>query len=427
MKNTVAFMTAILLISLTFFGCAPNITEKTPIIQLWTGSCMVGEDEFEKEQSEWILSQLIDEYNAAQDKVEVQLTYFDDADMLVQALKAADLSETDIPDIAVVQSGVYLKDISEIFAPLNGYVTDSFKEKSAYWETTTFDDIIYGYPTTGVNITYFAYNRDLVSTAGLDFDNNPPKTLAELVSDLETIKNAGIVPITAGDYELNDLFSTAIAKWWFQGSDLQTIQSDGYRFSTDTGFLEACEIAQDFWKSGYIVDDYITNQDTLGDLINGRAALYNTFIFELGILEESMGDNLGLFPVPDLSENCAEQGLNLGSCNQCMSILAKSTKKEESVAFIEWLLSKENSVRLYQEYKGMPIRTDVSLADLGWENDKYYAQILPLMDNICTYPDYLIIGANELADAYYKYGPMMVTCKITPIEYASYLDNAFGN
>lgn len=152
--------------------------------------------------------------------------------------------------------------------------------------------------------------------------------------------------------------------------------------------------------------------------------MYNSFVFELGLLEDAMGENLGILLVPDLSASCINPGLSLGSCNQCMSITRSSSYKEDCARFIEWLLNRENSIELYKKYKGLPIRKDISLKDLGWDGNEYYTKIYPCVENIATYPEYMVMGIGDLADTYYTYGPQLITGEISPSHYAELLDQA---
>lgn len=427
-KNIAKLLVLVIAISL-FSGCANKnkIGDELKTIKLWSGYCMIAEDELEMEKSEWILTKLVDKYNEIQDDIRVEFSYFDDDDVMLQTLKASVAEGKDIPDIVVVQSGVYLEDLKDIFTPINNYLSEDYKSSTRYWETTTFSDEIYGYPTTGANVTYFAYNKALINQAGLDFENNPPTTVEEFLSACETIKAEGIVPITAGDYECNDFFSTLVSKWWVQDTGIDGIKQHGANktsFSSDQGFINACSIVQDMWNAGYIINDYVTNEDTISDLADGKAAMYNSFVFELGLLEDAMGENLGILLVPDLSASCINPGLSLGSCNQCMSITRSSNNKEECVRFIEWLLNRENSIELYKKYKGLPIRKDISLKDLGWDENEHYAKLYPCVENIATYPEYMVMGIGDLADTYYTYGPQLITGEISPSRYAELLDQA---
>ena len=84
-------------------------------------------------------------YNEIQDDIRVEFSYFDDDDVMLQTLKASVAEGKDIPDIVVVQSGVYLEDLKDIFTPINNYLSEDYKSSTRYWETTTFSDEIYGY------------------------------------------------------------------------------------------------------------------------------------------------------------------------------------------------------------------------------------------------------------------------------------------
>ena len=109
----------------------------------------------------------------------------------------------------------------------------------------------------GRNIYKLAINdqNTFYNQVGLDFENNPPTTVEEFLSACETIKAKGIVPITAGDYECNDFFSTLVSKWWMQDTGVDSIKQHGSNktsFSSDQGFINACSIVQDMWNAGYI-------------------------------------------------------------------------------------------------------------------------------------------------------------------------------
>ena len=145
-KNIAKLLVLVIAISL-FSGCANKnkIGDELKTIKLWSGYCMIAEDELEMEKSEWILTKLVDKYNEIQDDIRVEFSYFDDDDVMLQTLKASVAEGKDIPDIVVVQSGVYLEDLKDIFTPINNYLSEDYKSSTRYWETTTFSDEIYGY------------------------------------------------------------------------------------------------------------------------------------------------------------------------------------------------------------------------------------------------------------------------------------------
>ena len=80
-KNIAKLLVLVIAISL-FSGCANKnkIGDELKTIKLWSGYCMIAEDELEMEKSEWILTKLVDKYNEIQDDIRVEFSYFDDID-----------------------------------------------------------------------------------------------------------------------------------------------------------------------------------------------------------------------------------------------------------------------------------------------------------------------------------------------------------
>lgn len=69
-KNIAKLLVLVIAISL-FSGCANKnkIGDELKTIKLWSGYCMIAEDELEMEKSEWILTKLVDKYNDEKSKV----------------------------------------------------------------------------------------------------------------------------------------------------------------------------------------------------------------------------------------------------------------------------------------------------------------------------------------------------------------------
>lgn len=83
-KNIAKLLVLVIAISL-FSGCANKnkIGDELKTIKLWSGYCMIAEDELEMEKSEWILTKLVDKYNEIQDDIRVEFSYFDDDDVTI--------------------------------------------------------------------------------------------------------------------------------------------------------------------------------------------------------------------------------------------------------------------------------------------------------------------------------------------------------
>lgn len=101
-KNIAKLLVLVIAISL-FSGCANKnkIGDELKTIKLWSGYCMIAEDELEMEKSEWILTKLVDKYNEIQDDIRVEFSYFDDDDVMLQTLKASVAEGKDIPDMGI--------------------------------------------------------------------------------------------------------------------------------------------------------------------------------------------------------------------------------------------------------------------------------------------------------------------------------------
>lgn len=75
-KNIAKLLVLVIAISL-FSGCANKnkIGDELKTIKLWSGYCMIAEDELEMEKSEWILTKLVDKYMGIGDLADTYYTY----------------------------------------------------------------------------------------------------------------------------------------------------------------------------------------------------------------------------------------------------------------------------------------------------------------------------------------------------------------
>ena len=75
-KNIAKLLVLVIAISL-FSGCANKnkIGDELKTIKLWSGYCMIAEDELEMEKSEWILTKLVDKYMGIVDLADTYYTY----------------------------------------------------------------------------------------------------------------------------------------------------------------------------------------------------------------------------------------------------------------------------------------------------------------------------------------------------------------
>jgi raffinose/stachyose/melibiose transport system substrate-binding protein len=146
--------------------------------------------------------QAADDYMALHPNVSIEITVLENAafkDRLVTVMQAGDP-----PDIFEAWGGGTLWEYADagmlrnIAPELEGAWKDSFSAKAAL-ELFGKDGAYYGVPWTWGMVSMF-YNKALFEQAGLDPDN-PPATWTDFLAAVQTLKDAGITPISVGEGE----------------------------------------------------------------------------------------------------------------------------------------------------------------------------------------------------------------------------------
>ncbi len=402
-----------------------NIKEKK-VINIWGGEALIGETELEMDQSEWLLTKLIKEYEENNDQLEINYTYIEDDSILYQIFKRSKDIPEEVPDIVILETGNAFLELTSSFYAIDDFISEEDMETQLNWENTKGEDgKIYGYPTGGMLIGLVAYNKALAKELDLDLDNNPPKYFDEFEKMLEYVKkNSDILPIASGDLTYNSLYSNMISKWWLQQSGYKItdeIKSNNYKFEDDKAFLESLEIGQDFYTKGYINLDYATNDSPLSDFINSEALFFPTHNADLKFLYEMLGDDLGVMEIPDYAKGVDVPSLNFGTCCQCFSIVKSTKYPEECYKLLEWLNNRENSIKMNYTYGTLPAKKDVSFTDVGYIEEEVYEDIYHIRDHaklsVLTFLD------QELQQQYFRYGVQTMINQMEPKEFAKILDD----
>ncbi|MCA9906940.1 MAG: extracellular solute-binding protein, partial [Anaerolineae bacterium] len=193
-----------------------------------------------------------------------------------------------------------LRDIS---SELDGEWKDSIAAQSAL-ELFGQDGAYYGVPWQWGAVGIY-YNKDLFEQAGLD-PESPPTTWSEFLSAVQTLKDAGITPITVGE---GDKWPGHF--WWVylairnggQQAFLDAFNRDGS--FTDAPFVKAGQDLQDLidmepFPEGYLGFSYNDSAAVFG---NGEAAMELMGQWHQSVQKDSSEDgegvaNLGWFLFP---------------------------------------------------------------------------------------------------------------------------------
>ncbi|GGG71545.1 sugar ABC transporter substrate-binding protein [Kocuria dechangensis] len=191
----------------------------------------------------------------------------------------------------------------------------------------------------GFTVTGFYYNKELAEKVGM---TEPPQTVEELEGLLAEAKDAGIVPIMAGNQTgqvmtttqmllNNALGAGSINEWVFHAPEA----------TVDTpGAAEAVATVQDWAEAGYFPADTNGTDATgaLGRFAQGEALLYASGNWDAAALDEQMGDDVGFFlpPAPEGNEPAT-----MSDPASNFAIPAGSDAKDAAAAFLDFLRSEE--------------------------------------------------------------------------------------
>jgi raffinose/stachyose/melibiose transport system substrate-binding protein len=211
----------------------------------------------------------------------------------------------------------------------------------------TLDGKIYGIPWSTDGKAFF-YNKKIFSDLNLEI----PTTWSELITVSEKIKEAGITPITFGSKapwtishyigSLNALMvpEETIAK------DYDRNNSEGD--FTHPGYVKALEKFMElepyFNKGVNSVDHQYAREIFNG----GKAAIGYFQLAEIGLIEPSLKDNLGVFNTP-IIEGGEGNPNSITAAPEGIMISSKTKHPEEAMEFIKFLTSKEKGTEQLTE------------------------------------------------------------------------------
>ncbi len=292
---------------------------------------------------------IADEFMAENPHVTIEITILENEafkSRLITVMQAGDP-----PDLFQSWGGGVLWTFSEaglvrdISAELEGEWRDSFNAPAAL-ELYGLDGEYYGVPFTWGTVGIF-YNKDLFEQAGLDAEN-PPETWEEFLDTVQTLKDAGITPISLGG---RDKWPGHF--WWVYlairlgGEDafLAAYNRDGA--FTDEPFVEAGEylqqlIALEPFPSGFLGLNYNDQAALVG---NGQAAMelmgHWGPAVQAGnsVSGEGLGEALGWFPFPTIEGGLGNADDVLGGGD---GFAVGINAPDETIDFLRFLTNAQN-------------------------------------------------------------------------------------
>ena len=418
MKRLFAILLALtMIVSIAGFAAAEEDKEITVWFSVW-----VTNNEKKTAQENWTIMKIARQFEAENPGVKVNMEFQADQQVAQNKLRAAVLAG-EAPDIANVYGFFFVTSMSDIFMDITDMIPAEDLEQISGWATAEVDGRYMGYPVNVNEACNILYNKEIVAAAGVDLEGEgAPKNAEELWTAMQKIKDSGKEVFISADAGYNPLYVFGFSAWWSQMSGVSRITSDSLaqtKFSEDEGFLKSLQYCADVYENGFVNKDYTTCADANTRFINGEGSFLIGSIIDAAIYD-AMGDNLGVFMLPDYSADVANPGYQIGGAGQAACVLKSSKNPELAVQFLSYVSNHDNSIA-YCANQGLSLRRDVTAADLGYENDALYERYIELVaSHDFAWNDNSMQG--DVANEFYRLSTMATTGQITVEDCAAQLD-----
>ncbi|MGY1810942.1 extracellular solute-binding protein [Blastococcus sp. SYSU D00669] len=325
--------------------------------------------------------QVARDFEAANPGVNVEVTAMAHEDM-VDKLEAA-FQSGDVPDVFMERGGGELADRVEagVVRDLSEDAAEEIESLGVDLSGWQVDGQTYALPFS-VGVVGFWYNEDLFAQAGIQ---TPPTTMEELYSAVETLKSAGIVPISVG---AGDKWPAA-HYWYYTAlrSCSQDVLEDAVTsldFS-DPCFVQAGEEVENLLATEPFNPGFLTTPaqegaaSASGLLATGQVAMELAGHWEPGVMQgltengEGLGDKTGWFPFPAVEDGAGDPTAQLGGGD---AWAVSEGAPDAAVDLVKYLLSDEVQQGFAENDMGLPTNTTAT----GSVSDPALAQLIEVRD-----------------------------------------------
>ena len=436
MKKTIQTMLSLVVVISTLLlatGCAPqaSTTGTQPVkLSIWINGrdSFIGPSEQKLSQDQWYISQAFKRFETANPGVTVDMTVSADALQAHQTFRTAGLAGN-APDIANLWAGSFIFALRDVTQDIKQYIPQDDLNNINGWDTVTLDfkqgNPVIGYPVPNNQVCFFLYNKKIIKDSGLDFETNPPRTIDDFMAAMQKIKDKGYQPIAADEgqgYVYN--FFYIAAYWWVQQNGLDPILAEDQgkaNFADDQALMKTLQAYQELYSKGYLNQDVATSADSQNKFFAGQVALFPNGSFGVKDAQDALGvDNVGAILPPDISANAKIKDSLIGGPGQSMVVAKNSTHPELAVKLMSFLNSKDEFLKFSKVQTVMPVRKDVTAADLGIQPGSIAAKMFGWSQNYVFWVDNELSG--PVVDDFNKLLPLVLTGKMTPQAFAQQVD-----
>jgi len=242
---------------------------------------------------------------------------------------------------------------------------------------------------------------------------------------MRKVKEAGFTPIAAAHDGWNGAYYMSFASLWAGASGSARVASNSTgmtKFAEDKPFLESYRFMNKLYEEGLIIRDYLTIPSIDELFLQGNTALEATGNWAIGNAIKTFGtENIGFWSLPVNNGQTTIMEAAIGGPGQCLIVSKKSKNPELAIKFISYMNNKENHITLLKGLSKLPIRNDVTAADVGMSGSKVFDQVAKYGANYIYWADNSMVP--EISAEMTALAPLVVTGKMSVEEMAEKLDN----
>lgn len=300
--------------------------------------------------SQEIMDQLIENYNASQDQVEVTATFQGSYGDLSSKLQTA-IAAGNQPEAAILERSTIINFArAGALEDLNQYDVDMSDFIPGLLSSTTYDGALVSIPA-GRSMPILYYNKEHFKEVGLD-PESPPATLEELKEYAERLT----IPGERVGYE------SPTGIWNFS----HLVMTYGGRLvneeATDIGFADGAGVqALSLWnsmlKAGTMKAPPPAEADvtTLRDFVSGRVSMVSLSTGGLTIVMNNVGDAFE-FGTAFMPSDNGHLVVPTGGADIAMMANSSQDKKDAMMDFVQWVTSTEQNVFISKSSGYVPTR-----------------------------------------------------------------------
>jgi arabinogalactan oligomer / maltooligosaccharide transport system substrate-binding protein len=288
---------------------------------------------------------LAEDYMAMHDNVSISVVN-KDVETLREDLVNTALSPDAAPELVwTVADHVGPFTAADVIQPLDGMVdTDLYDEVAL--SAVEADGQLWGVPISNGNQLMLYYNKSIIG-------DEPPADTDEMI-DL-AVENTG-----GGSYGF--VFNETESFWlvpWIGGFGGQVFAEDGVTPTLDTDAMRgALQFLYDL-KYTHQVMPSECDYDCAKDLfLTGDAAMHVNGDWELGTFGDALGDDLGVAPLPDVSDTGDHPKPYTAGSFYMVPRAIEGDTLTVVLDFIEWSTNAENQVTMVEELRRLPANRD---------------------------------------------------------------------